>query len=73
MGHSSRWGAFDILVLEVCDVRLTPLVGHGIVLAPLGGDPAEVTAGVLALSVVTHAGRWCMSDVSEGKECVGSV
>ncbi len=41
-------------VLKVGDVRLTPLVGGGILAAPLGGDPPEVAARVLALSVVAH-------------------
>jgi len=41
-------------VLEMCHVGLTPLVGECVVLAPLGGDPAEVAAGVLALGVVAH-------------------
>jgi hypothetical protein len=41
-------------VLKMGDVRLTPLVRDGVVPAPLGGDPPEVAAGVLSLSVVAH-------------------
>ena len=39
-------------------VRLTPLVGGGILAAPLGGDPPEMAARVLALSVVAHRVLW---------------
>jgi hypothetical protein len=41
-------------VLKVGDVGLTPLVGDGVVPAPLGGDPPEVAAGVLSLGIVAH-------------------
>lgn len=36
------------------DIGLAALVGEGVVTAPLGGDPAEVPAGVLALGIVAH-------------------
>ena len=36
------------------DIGLASLVGEGVLAAPLGGDPAEVAAGILALSVVAH-------------------
>lgn len=62
--HSSEWWGslgrhttkFFSPVLKVCHVRLTPLVGDGVVTAPLGGDPPEVAAGVLSLGVVAHVG-----------------
>jgi hypothetical protein len=41
-------------VLKVCHVGLASLVGQGVVLAPLGCDPAEVAARVFPLSVVAH-------------------
>ena len=41
-------------VLKIGDVRFAPLVGDGVVSAPLRGDPSEMAAGVLALSVVAH-------------------
>jgi hypothetical protein len=41
-------------VLKMGDIGLASLVGEGILAAPLGGDPAEVAAGILALSVVAH-------------------
>jgi hypothetical protein len=44
-------------VLEMCDIGLAPLVSDGVVLAPLGCDPSEVAAGVLALGVVAHDER----------------
>jgi hypothetical protein len=50
-------------VLKVRDVGLTPLVGDGVVPAPLGGDPPEVAAGVLSLSVVAHG---CLCVFVEG-------
>lgn len=42
------------LVLEVGDIGFAALVRHGVVSAPLGGDPAEVAARVFALSIVAH-------------------
>ena len=36
------------------DIGLAALVRHGVVSAPLGGDPAEVAARVFALSIVAH-------------------
>ena len=41
-------------VLEVGDIGLAALVRHGVVFAPLGGDPAEVAARIFSLSIVTH-------------------
>lgn len=41
-------------VLEGCDIGLASLVGDGVISAPLGRDPTEVTAGILSLSVVAH-------------------
>jgi hypothetical protein len=41
-------------VLEVGDIGLAALVRHGVVSAPLGGDPAEVAARIFSLSIVTH-------------------
>jgi hypothetical protein len=38
----------------VGDIGLAAFVRHGVVSAPLGGDPAEVTARVFALSIVAH-------------------
>jgi hypothetical protein len=54
-------------VLKVRDVRLTPLVGHGVVPAPLGGDPPEVAARVLSLRVVAHVCLCGVIVVVEGK------
>jgi len=43
-----------LLVLEVCHVWLASLVGDGVISAPLGCDPPEVTTRVFALSIVAH-------------------
>ena len=36
------------------DVWFAPLVGGGVLPAPLGGNPPEVAARVLPLSIVAH-------------------
>jgi len=46
-------------VLKVCHIRLTPLVGDGVVAAPLRGDPPKVAARVLSLGIVAH-GCFCV-------------
>jgi len=45
-------------------------VGQGVVLAPLGGDPAEVAARVLPLSIVAHVAGCYGDGVSVGYLCL---
>lgn len=50
----TRTAALLCPVLKMRDVRLTSLVGDGVVATPLGGNPPEVAARVLSLYIVTH-------------------